>query len=80
MQVGKLVVMGDANNSFLRKEYLVGRTAETFPEMDHGKAIMRSVKSAVTFYNLESDVYKVDHIFRDVSHISSVGSQNDHNN
>ena len=78
LQVGELVLVGDAENISDRGKYRVDKTLEIFPQMHRGKPIVRRVKVVVTVYNLKSGTYKVDHIFRDISRNAPVGGQNDH--
>jgi len=50
-----------------RGNYRVSRVAEIFSKMSRGKPIVRRAKIAVSVYDPNSDSYKVNHIFRDIS-------------
>ena len=72
LQVGDLVLVGDAEDISKRGNYRVGRISEIFPQMHHGKPIVRRAKVAVTVYDSKSDSYAIDHILRDISRIAPV--------
>ena len=51
----------------------VGRIAEVFSQMHQGKPLVRRAKIAVTKYDSKNDLYKVEHIYRDISRIAPIG-------
>ena len=73
LQVGELVLVGDAEDVAVRGKYRVGRIPEVFLQMHQGKPLVRKAKIAVTEYDSKNDLYKVGHIYRDISRIAPVG-------
>ena len=73
LQVGELVLVGDAEDVAVRGKHRVGRIAEVFSQMHHGKPLVRRAKIVVTEYDSKNDLYKVEHIYRDISRIAPVG-------
>ena len=52
----------------VRGKYRVGRIAEDFSQIHQGKPLVRRAKIAVTEYDSKNDLYKVEHIYRDIAH------------
>ena len=73
LKIRQLVLVGDTEDLLTKGKYRVGRVAETFPQMHHGKPIVRRAKIAVTNFDSGKGIYVVDHIFRDISKIVPVG-------
>ena len=48
LQVGELVLVGDAEDVAVRGKYWVGRIAEVFSQMHQGKLLVRRAKIALT--------------------------------
>ena len=73
LQIGQLVLVGDSEDITKRGKYRLGRVAEVFPQLHHGKPIVRRAKIAVTVYDSATDQYTINHILRDISKIAPVG-------
>ena len=58
LQVGELVLVGDAEDVAVRGKYRVGRIAEVFSQMHQGKPLVRRAKIAVTEYNSKNVLLK----------------------
>ena len=73
LKIGQLVLVGDTEDLLTKGKYRVGRIAETFPQMHHGKPIVRRAKIAVTKFDSGKGTCVIDHIFRDISKFAPVG-------
>ena len=65
--------MGDAEDVAVRGKYWVGRIVEVFFQIHKRKSLVHRAKIAVTEYDTKNDSYRVEHIYRDISHIAPVG-------
>ena len=72
IQIGDLVLVGDADDIAVRGKYRVGRIAEVFPQLHHGTPIVRRAKVAVSEYDRANNMYQIVHIYRDISRIAPV--------
>ena len=57
----------------VKGKYRVGRIAKVFSQIHQGKPLVRRAKIAVTEFDSKNDLYKVEHIYRDISRIAPVG-------
>jgi len=72
LEIGQLVLVGASEDIANRENYRVSQVSEVFPKMSCGKPIVRRASIAVSVYDPNSDSYKVDQIFRDISRIAPV--------